>query len=283
MHELGVRLYRQRMHREHRAHTGARSTAWCGRGWLSPRAAGTSACPPENETVASAESALRTSVADLNAVGVRWALVGGLAVSARTIIPVHQGSRLRHRRTWGRGAGEGGDRARLPRLYPIEVLGQGYRERLFGVRMGRNGLGVPGGLPLASLGIGDGGGARAGPFGVPPPPAVSVAATPDLVGLKVLAGPRQDPTGPCLLIPLGLFAGLGSPPEAVQPIQAPRFRRGKDVAAGLGTLISDGNRWKAGRHLGGWFPHPGPWSRRSARRPPELQKRSDGPAGYDRR
>jgi Nucleotidyl transferase AbiEii toxin, Type IV TA system len=35
--------------------------------------------------VASAESALRTSVADLNAVGVRWALVGGLAVSARTI------------------------------------------------------------------------------------------------------------------------------------------------------------------------------------------------------
>jgi predicted nucleic acid-binding protein len=35
--------------------------------------------------VASAESALRTSVADLNAVRVRWALVGGLAVSARTI------------------------------------------------------------------------------------------------------------------------------------------------------------------------------------------------------
>ncbi len=35
--------------------------------------------------MASAESALRSSVADLNAVKARWALVGGLAVSARTV------------------------------------------------------------------------------------------------------------------------------------------------------------------------------------------------------
>ena len=33
----------------------------------------------------SAESALRTSVADLNAVKASWALIGGLAVSARTV------------------------------------------------------------------------------------------------------------------------------------------------------------------------------------------------------
>ncbi len=35
--------------------------------------------------MASVESALRRAVADLNAVKARWALVGGLAVSARTI------------------------------------------------------------------------------------------------------------------------------------------------------------------------------------------------------
>lgn len=35
--------------------------------------------------MASIESALRKAAADLNAIGVRWALVGGLAVSARTI------------------------------------------------------------------------------------------------------------------------------------------------------------------------------------------------------
>ena len=35
--------------------------------------------------MASVESALRKAVADLNAVRARWALVGGLAVSARTI------------------------------------------------------------------------------------------------------------------------------------------------------------------------------------------------------
>jgi hypothetical protein len=35
--------------------------------------------------VASVESALRAAVSDLNAIGVRWALVGGLAVSARAV------------------------------------------------------------------------------------------------------------------------------------------------------------------------------------------------------
>ena len=35
--------------------------------------------------MASVESALRKAVADLNAIRARWALVGGLAVSARTI------------------------------------------------------------------------------------------------------------------------------------------------------------------------------------------------------
>lgn len=33
----------------------------------------------------SVESALRKATADLNAIGARWALVGGLAVSVRTV------------------------------------------------------------------------------------------------------------------------------------------------------------------------------------------------------
>jgi hypothetical protein len=35
--------------------------------------------------MASVESALRKAVTDLNAIGVHWALVGGLAVSARSV------------------------------------------------------------------------------------------------------------------------------------------------------------------------------------------------------
>jgi hypothetical protein len=54
--------------------------------WLAePHAALSYACPQGNGAVASVESALRAAVSDLNAIGVRWALVGGLAVSARAV------------------------------------------------------------------------------------------------------------------------------------------------------------------------------------------------------
>lgn len=65
--------------------TEMKSTAWSPRGWPSPRTTVACACPQGNNIVTSVESALRKAVADLNAVKALWALVGGLAVSARTV------------------------------------------------------------------------------------------------------------------------------------------------------------------------------------------------------
>src|SRR5579872_2547852 len=61
------------------------SIKWSEPGLPNPREAAGYACYQGNGTMASVESALRQAVSDLNAIRVRWALVGGLAVSARAV------------------------------------------------------------------------------------------------------------------------------------------------------------------------------------------------------
>jgi hypothetical protein len=106
-----------------------------------------------NEAVTSVESALRGAAADLKAIGVRWALVGGLAVSAR--------STPRFTKDLDFAVAVGNDaeaedvvhRLRGRNYRPVEVLEQDYVERLSGVRLEGRGSDVVVDLLFASSGI----------------------------------------------------------------------------------------------------------------------------------
>ncbi len=188
----------------------------------------------------SAESALRSSVADLNAVQARWALVGGLAVSARTIPGFTKD--LDFAVASDGEAEEVMHRLRSRGYYPVEVLEQDYVERLSGVRLARNGSDVIVDLLFASSGIENEIVAGADRLEVLPRLTVPVATTPHLIALKVLAGRSQDLTDLGYLIPSASSAELDAAREAVRLIQARGFNRGQDVAADLETLIADAKR-----------------------------------------
>ena len=232
--------------------------------------------------MASAESALRTSVADLNAVGVRWALVGGLAVSARTIPRFTKDLDFAIAVASDSEAEEAVHRLRSRGYYPIEVLEEDYVERLSGVRMARNASDVLVDLLFASSGIENEVVVSADHLEVLPRLTVPVATTPHLIALKVLAGRSQDLTDLGYLIPSASSAELDAAREAVKLIQA---------------LGSAGDRmlpptWKLSSRTRTADSRPQPARSISqsrpvewwlAPRPPALQKRSGGPAGYDRR
>jgi hypothetical protein len=103
--------------------------------------------------VTSVESALRRATADLNAIGARWALIGGLAVSVRTV------PRFTRDLDFAIAVANDGEaedvvhRLRARGYEPVEVLEQDYVERLSGVRLARKGSDVIVDLLFASSGI----------------------------------------------------------------------------------------------------------------------------------
>jgi hypothetical protein len=162
------------------------------------------------------ESAFRTAVANLDAVKVRWALIGGLAVSVRAVprftkdldfaIAVANDSEAEDvvHRLRGRG------------YEPVEVLEQAYVERLSGVRLERGGSDVI--MDVLSA---------------------PVATTGHLIALKVLAGRNQDLTDLASLIPAASTEDLGAAREAVRLIHGRGFNREQDIAADLDKLIAE--------------------------------------------
>ncbi len=189
--------------------------------------------------MASVESALRKAAADLNAVGVHWALVGGLAVSARAI------PRFTKDLDFAVAVGNDAEaedvvhRLRARDYQPVEVLEQDYVERLSGVRLARKGSDVVVDLLFASSGIENEVVASAGRLEVLPRLTIPVATTAHLIALKVLAGRSQDLTDLAYLIPIASPADLDDAREAVKLIQTRGFNREQDVVADLEQLILD--------------------------------------------
>jgi hypothetical protein len=99
------------------------------------------------------EQALRRSVADLDVLKIRWALIGGLAISVRSVprftkdldfaVAVADDSEAEDVVLRLRGRG----------YRPVEVLEQDYVERLSGVRLEHGGSDVIVDLLFASSGI----------------------------------------------------------------------------------------------------------------------------------
>lgn len=187
----------------------------------------------------SVESALRRAATDLKAIGVRWALVGGLAVSAR--------STPRFTKDLDFAVAVGNDteaedvvhRLRGRNYQPVEVLEQDYVERLSGVRLEGRGSDVVVDLLFASSGIENEVVASADPLEVLPRLTIPVATVAHLIALKVLAGRNQDLTDLSYLIPAATPTELDDAREAVKLIQTRGFNREQDVVADLEQLIGD--------------------------------------------
>lgn len=185
------------------------------------------------------ESALRRAVADLDALKVRWALIGGLAVSIRSVprftkdldfaIAVANDSEAEDVVHQLRGRG----------YQPVEVLEQEYVERLSGVRLERSSSDVIVDLLFASSGIENEVVTSSTRLEVLPQLSVPVATTGHLIALKTLAGRNQDLTDLGSLIPAASAEELDVAREAVQLIHARGFNREQDVAADLDKLIAE--------------------------------------------
>lgn len=185
------------------------------------------------------ELALRRAVADLDALKVRWALIGGLAISIRSVprftkdldfaIAVANDSEAEDvvHRLRGRG------------YQPAEVLEQEYVERLSGVRLERSGSDVIVDLLFASSGIENEVVASATRLEVLPHLSAPVATIGHLIALKTLAGRNQDLTDLSSLIPAASAGDLEAAREAIRLIQARGFNREQDVTADLDKLIAD--------------------------------------------
>lgn len=185
------------------------------------------------------ELALRRAVADLDGLKVRWALIGGLATSVRSVprftkdldfvVAVANDSEAEDvvHRLRGRG------------YQPVEVLEQAYVERLSGVRLECNDSDVIVDLLFASSGIENEVVASATRLEVLPQLLAPVATTGHLIALKTLAGRNQDLTDLGSLIPTASAEDLETARGAVRLIQARGFNREQDVAADLDKLIAD--------------------------------------------
>jgi hypothetical protein len=188
------------------------------------------------------EAALRRAVADLNALKAQWALIGGLAISVRSVprftkdldfvVAVAGDSEAEEvvHRLGGRG------------YRPVELLEQEYVKRMSGVRLERGGSDVVVDLLFASSGIEGEVVAGATRLEVLPQLTAPVATTGHLIALKVLAGRNQDLTDLEALIPGASAADLDVARSAVKLIQARGFNREQDVVADLDKLIADMRR-----------------------------------------
>ncbi len=185
------------------------------------------------------ELAFRRAVADLDALRLRWALIGGLAISVRSAprftkdldfaVAVTNDSEAENvvHRLGGRG------------YRPVEVLEQEYVERLSGVRLEHSGSDVIIDLLFASSGIENEVVAGATRLEVLPQLSAPVATAGHLIALKILAGRNQDLTDLGQLIPAASAADLDTARDAVRLIRARGFNREQDVVADLEKLIAD--------------------------------------------
>ena len=189
--------------------------------------------------MASVESELRNAAADLNTIGARWALVGGLAIATRAEPRFTKDLDFA---VAVENDGEAEDvihRLRAHGYEPREVLEQDYVERLSGVRLARGGSDVIVDLLFASSGIENEIVASADRLEILPRLTVPVATTAHLIAMKVLAGRSQDLTDLGYLIAGASPTDLDNAREAAKLIQARRFNRERDVTADLEQLIAE--------------------------------------------
>ena len=182
------------------------------------------------------------AAADLGAMKMRWALIGGWAVSLRST------PRFTKDLDFAIAIADDGEaedvvlRLRGYGYTPMKVIEQDYVERLSGVRLARQGSEVIVDLLFASSGIENEIVASADRIRALPRLMVPVATTAHLIALKILAGRDQDVADLGNLGRAASDADLDTARDSVRLITARGFNRGRDIVAELEQYIADMGR-----------------------------------------
>ena len=183
---------------------------------------------------ATAESVFRAAVTDLDAIGARHALIGGLAVSART--------EPRFTRDVDFAVAVTGDDEAVETVRQIRLRGWQPADGMGHVRLERDGADTIVDLMFASSGIEREIVTATTRVDVSGGIVVPVATTGHLIAMKALAGRDRDRLDLSNLIPAASAADLKQAREAVRLIKSRGFSRDKDLAAELEYYITEAGR-----------------------------------------
>jgi hypothetical protein len=193
----------------------------------------------------SVDAVLRQAAEDLDALGARWAVIGGLAVAFR--------SEPRFTKDVDVAVAVADDAEAEGIVNRLQVRGyalaslveQDYVNRLATARLVRPQAGTSSAfvdLLFANSGIEDEIVRRADRLEVLPDVFMPVASIGHLIALKALAGRHQDLTDLGYLISVATDADLGEATASAAKIQERGFNRGQDLLADLTSIISQARK-----------------------------------------
>lgn len=190
-----------------------------------------------------ATTVLLTAAADLQAIGARWALIGGLAVSVRVAPRFTKDVDFAVAVADDAEADSVVYRLRAHGYHPGQIFEQNYLGQAATVRLvsGHRGNVIVD-LLFACSGIEREIVAAATPAEISRGLKVPVATTGHLIAMKALAGRRQDLIDLEGLIPAASPADLAQAREAARLIKDRGFSREHDIVASLERYITEAGR-----------------------------------------
>ena len=185
------------------------------------------------------------AAADLDAIGARWAVIGGLAVAFRAEPRFTKDVDVAVAVTDDREAEDIVNRLQVRGYALASLVEQDYVNRLATARLIRPQAGTSSAfidLLFANSGIEDEIVRRADMLEVLPDVFMPVASTGHLIALKVLAGRHQDLTDLGYLISVATEADLDEARGSVARIQERGFNRGQNLPEDLSAIISQARK-----------------------------------------
>jgi predicted nucleotidyltransferase len=193
----------------------------------------------------SVDAVLKQAAADLDEIGARWAVIGGLAVAFRAEPRFTKDVDVAVAVADDDEAEGIVNRLQVRGYAVASLVEQDYVDRLATARLVRPRVGTSSAfidLLFANSGIEDEIVRRADRLEVLPEVFMPVASIGHLIALKVLAGRHQDLTDLGYLVSGASDADLDEARTAVAIIQARGFNRGQDLSEDLATIISQGRK-----------------------------------------
>jgi predicted nucleotidyltransferase len=193
----------------------------------------------------SVDAVLRQAAEDLDALGARWAVIGGLAVAFRAEPRFTKDVDIAVAVSDDAEAEGIVNRLQVRGYALASLVEQDYVNRLATARLVRPQAGTSSAfidLLFANSGIEDEIVRRADRLEVLPDVFMPVASIGHLIALKALAGRHQDLTDVGYLISVATDADLGEATESAAKIQERGFNRGQDLLADLAAIISQARK-----------------------------------------
>jgi len=193
----------------------------------------------------SVDEVLRQAAADLDAIGARWAVIGGLAVAFRAEPRFTKDVDLAVAVANDKEAEDIVNRMQVRGYALTALVEQDYVNRLATARLVKPKAGTSSAfidLLFSNSGIEDEIVRGADRLEVLPDVFMPVASIGHLIALKVLAGRHQDLTDLGYLIPVATEADLGEAKASAVRIQELGYNRGQDLLEDLAALISQAEK-----------------------------------------